>query len=290
MNARTTNIWSFAGMALLWGSAFCVSCWLTSTSASAVTGQSMSRSVAGRVLGESRVALGGYFYLQADNQYHGGVEHIQPEAFENSIYQKALKEISPRAHIHMKGKRVEEMMPWLWLAIRSNPQDVNTYLVAAFWLASDDIGKPDLAHEVLKEAQCNIPFHYETQLEDGRIYLKERRTREAKRKFDAGLAFWPRPLPANNQDAMNDKAALLLYRGLLHEAEGETNQTIEAFEEILRMFPERTSLRERLDALKKGEAPSVLASRMWHDILEKDEKTGKACDREEAGHKHDKHD
>ncbi len=287
MNARTANVWPFAGIVLLWGSAFCISCWLTFTPAPSVTDGSIGRSVVANILGESRMALSDRFYLQADTEYHKGIGHIRDEAFNDSIYQTILTETAPTMHIHIRGKSVQEMMPWLLFTIRCNPQDVDAYLVAAFWLASDDVARPDLAHELLKEGQCNIPFNSEIQLEDGRIYLNQGRLADAKRKFDAGLAFWPGAHSADDKDAQSDKAELLLYRGLLYEADGQTNKTIEAFEEILRMFPARTSLRTRIDELKNGEEPSILASSMWRDILNKYEETSRACDRKNDEDAHD---
>jgi tetratricopeptide (TPR) repeat protein len=284
MNSRVSNVWPSIALFSLCSAMFSMSCWLMSHGVADGTWRSPTRSVADKVFGTSRMFLGNYFYFQADEQYHGGYKHKHSEAFEDTVFQKALKEVSPRKEVHMTGRAVDEMMPWLWFAIRADPHNADVYLVTAFWLASDDVGRPDMAHKVLKEAQCNIPFHYEVQLENGRVYLKEGHLRDAKHAFDAGLAFWPRPLTSDNPDARSDKAALLLYRGLLHEADGETDRAISSYEEIVSLFPERTPLLERAAALKKGEQPSILASKAWRASLSQDEKERKARHHQETTH------
>ena len=286
MNSRVSNFWPCIALFSLYNAMFCLSCLLLSHGVASAAWRSPARSIADKVFGNSRMLLGNYFYFQADEQYHGGYKHKSSEAFDDTIFQTALKEVSPRKEIHMTGKAVDEMMPWLWFAIRSDPQNADVYLVTAFWLASDDIGRSDMAHKIMKEAQCNIPFHYEIQLENGRIYLREGRLRKAALAFDAGLAFWPRPLTADNPDAMSDKAALLLYRGLLHEANGETNEAIRSYEEIVKLFPERLPLQERATALRKGEQPSILAYKAWSASLKQDEQKRRACHRQEAMHDH----
>jgi tetratricopeptide (TPR) repeat protein len=242
------------------------------------------RSVVGVLLGESRTALSGHFYVIADKYFHKGAERVTPQVFRTRILQRALREISPEVHAHLGNKDVSQMMPWLWLAIRMNPRCVETYLVASFWLAGD-IGRPDLALEVLRDAQQSIPFNYEIQLEKGRLLLRETKIEAAKHAFDAGLAFWPSGQDPQGEIPKHDKASLLLYRALLYEADGKKNSAVSALEDILVMFPERTHLVERVSELEQGTEPALLAPGLWEQMLKTEtlRRKDKACP---SGHPH----
>lgn len=221
------------------------------------------------LLGESKVALTWYFYHQADTYFHGGWEHLKNEAFRGSIYQNMAGEISPRYHIHLGGSEVKEIMPWLRLATLTDPHDIRIFFDSAFWL-THDAKRPDLAEQVLLSAQIENPFNYQVQLERGRIFLVQNKLEEAKHAFDAGLAFWPSKDNANTETAMDGKARLLLYRALLHEADGEKKEAISNLQAILQLFPKRTYLLARIHDLQEGKEPSLLAPKIWNDMLKHD--------------------
>jgi len=251
-----------------WILTFCLSCWI-SIATTTDPAKAYNSSVAERLLGESKVALTWYFYHQADTYFHGGWEYRKNESFRGSIYQNIAGEISPRYHVHLSGSEVKEIMPWLHLATLTDPHDIRIFFDSAFWLAHD-AKRPDLAEQVLLSAQIENPFNYQIQIERGRILLIQNKIEEAKRAFDAGLAFWPSNYKTNSETAMDGKARLLLYRALLHEADGERKDAVSNLQEIFRLFPERTYLHARIRDLKEGKEPSLLASKVWSDMLKTD--------------------
>ena len=260
------GIGPLVGVVVLFGAVVLLSLAMTiaNTNASAVMDQ---RSVARQLFGESCVALSSHFYETADKYYHGGVEHVKKAAFHNSIFQRMAKEVSPQAHTHLIGKDVKEMMPWLWLAIRTDPRRLETYLVASFWLATDG-DRPNLALAVLSEAQQNIPASHEIQLEKGRLYLRRKMTEEAKAAFDSGLALWPGRGDPHDHDLQHDKARLLLYRAALYEMDDDKTKAAAALREIRAMFPERIYLNERIAQLEQGAEPAQQASKRIQQMLE----------------------
>jgi len=243
------------------------------------------QSLAGALASESRLALSGHFYEMADLYFHCGVEHIRDRAFEDSIWQRTMELISPVAHVHRDGQSVKEIMPWLWMAIRADPHNVQTYLVAAYWLANE-ADRPDLALSVLDEARWQNPGNCEIQIERGRICLALRRIEAATHAFDAALAFWPGHQDPADQSARHERATALLYRALLHELAGENDAAVRALQEHLSLFPDRTHIAERIRALEKGEAPSRLASEFLDDILRKYQDAESARADEEDGEDH----
>lgn len=260
---KTPVLYPFAGVMALWGVAFVLSCRLMSSRESEAG--DTAGSVAGKWLGDSRLALSQHFYEIADEYFHMGTTRIQRQAFNNSVFQNFEADISPRGHFHLGDRTIGEIMPWLKLAVLMNPHDVQAYLIAAFWLARD-AGRPDLAEEILREAQANNPFNYPIQLEKAHILMKQKQFSRAREALDAGLAFWPGDAPPDRYETRYDKADLLLYRACVHEYDGQKEQAVAALQEIRALFPERAGLSDRIRELREGK-PSLLADEQWSAMV-----------------------
>ena len=266
-----------------WGAEFCVACRIPP---SAETGFGANSTVAGALLGESRVAFSAQFYGKADLYFHRAVEPVRRTAFEDSFFQELHEEVSPQGHAHLGGESIREIMPWLWLAIRSDPQNVESYLVAAFWL-SGELDRPDLAHEILNKARYSNPGSYHVRIARGRLHVEQGEMHDAARAFDAALVLWPGEEDPEGVDARLGKRNILLHNALLHEMSGENDDAIKALRGILAMYPDRKAIRERAAALAKGIRPSVLADEMLHAMISKNRKTQATCDRDKHGDAHE---
>ena len=149
--------------------AFSIACRLAP--AYTLAAEHASASLAQTIFGDTRIAIGSRLYTQADVYFHRGVPHQQECAFGSDLYQRLRDEVSPSQHVHLEGATdIREIMPWLDLATRANPEDSESYLVAAFWL-SNSAHRPELALDVLDRAQRNIPYAYDVQLAKGRLFL-----------------------------------------------------------------------------------------------------------------------
>ena len=260
---ETPGAYPWAAVALLWGVSFLLSCGLGVARVESDP-KAGTRSVAQALLGTSCEIVSDHFYENADKYFHKGVGHIRPEAFHDSVFQKVADEISPKDHVHLVGEEVKEMMPWLCFAIKTDPHRIETYLVASFWLATD-VNRPDLALNVLAEAQQNNPSSHEIQLEKGCLLLRQNRIAEARHALDTGLAFWPGAGNPDSAAMQYDKARLLLYRAVLHEIDGENREAIAALRRILEIYPARTGLKRRIAELEAGDKSSLLpATRLKH--------------------------
>jgi tetratricopeptide (TPR) repeat protein len=247
------------------------------------------RSAGAALLGESRLGFASYFYEMADLYFHCGVDHHHEEGLHDTWFQRQLDELRPNLHKHASGQASREVLPWLNLAVRMNPRDVNTVLVSAFWL-HHEAGELELAQALLKEAQVANPGDYEIQLERGRLYLYQGRVAEAKARFDAALAFWPGPRRQPETDLQQDRARLLLFRSLIHEVEGERAQASAGLRAILEIYPERTHLQDRIAVLERGEEPALLGHHVWNNLLQSEDKRSMLCDvAEHDEHEHDEH-
>ncbi|MCK5849744.1 MAG: hypothetical protein KAH23_02420 [Kiritimatiellae bacterium] len=281
---KNSKPWPYMAVLVLWTSAFCIASHLTTIPLTAQS-EIHSNSVGENLLGENRLLLNRWLYNKADQYFHRGVSGKCPKCLNNSPFQRIDNALSPNKHVHIEGPDAAEMLPWLQLALDMNPRDIQTHLISAFWLANK-CERPDLAHKILRKAQWNNPFCYHVQLEIARLYLKEKNFHDAKRSLDAGIAFISRDSVPSNEDTHLAKAALLLYRSLLYEQDGENDKAISGMEQILHIFPNRTHLNARIQELRKGKQPSVLPSKLWNAILEHEQKSRSTCNNPEHNHEH----
>lgn len=238
------------------------------------------------MLGSARIALSAHFYDIAETYFHRGKARLVPQAFHDSIFQRMSANIHPQIHQHRAGEDTREIMPWLWLATRTDPTRIDQYIAASFWL-SRELHRNDLALSVLQEAKWRNPFQYRVLLEEGVLFLHENKRESATQAFNAALAFWPSSESPQGTEALQEKARALLYRALLFEAEGKKDKAIEDLQAILTLFPKRTELQDRIRELKENDQPSLLASQVWGDMLKKESESRTSHD--QCTYDHDGH-
>jgi len=225
----------------------------------------MAGSVAVKALGASRVAISGQFYGAADRTFHMGVGVYRRKAFA-SWFTRLGQAIAPEGHVHLQAEGVNELVPWLYLATRADPHNVEAYIVAAFWLAGEG-GRPDLAERVLDEARANNPKDYRIYMGKGRLALKSGAQTGAARAFDAAGVLWERDPGPDKIQARLDRAEMLVYRGLLYEAAGDVPRALACYRDELALFPGRAGIRERAAELAAAGHARVAPAAMWQTIL-----------------------
>lgn len=246
------------------------------------------KSLAEALFGDARMALSAKLYTEADVYFHRGVPHLKERAFDSDIFQNLHEKVSPSKHVHVSGASgIKEIMPWLELSIRANPRNLDSYLVAAFWLSSE-AGRADLALKILEKAQRNIPYSYQVQLEKGRILLHSGQYNAALQAFTAALAFWNKTANRDDRGAQLDRSRALLYHGLLMEAAGKNTNAIADFRAALQITPESPAIRDRLTALQDGSTPDPPANDLLASMLKKEDKHRREC-KHHHKHGHDEH-
>ena len=187
----------------------------------------------GRLLGESRRALGGAMVEQADRYFHRGIGHARKRVPMGFI-QRAADHVNPRLPEHLEGHEIDEIMPWLRMATRLNPRDVDAFLDAAFWVDARQGGRRDLALGILAEARRHNPGDYRIPMQRGRVLLRGGEVRAAARAFDAALAMWETTGGVDQARRELDRAALLDFRGFVHELEGDQAAALGCYRERAR--------------------------------------------------------
>ena len=154
-------------------------------------------------------------------------------------------------HTHLEGNNEREILPWLKLSAELDPQKIETYTVAAYWLR--DLGKVKEAEEFLREGLRNNPDSYEILFELGRLY-HENKPRSGPRPQRLGISpppvdrasgrpKEPRPQPARANRPVN------LSR--LEENQGNLARAIDLLELGKKTSPHPEALQQQIDDLKR---------------------------------------
>src|SRR5690349_9841470 len=97
----------------------------------------------------------------------------------------------PSHHTHLERDGDErEILPWLRFSAELDPQRVETYTVAAYWLRSR-LGRADEAEQFLREGLRANPQSYEILFELGRVADENRKNLKAARNiWELALRRW----------------------------------------------------------------------------------------------------
>lgn len=266
------------GILSLFGLAFSIACFAVPFTPS---NRAIEDPMLDAFFGSTRKILGRQFYYEADVFFHQGVGYYKKKAFTNDIFQSISGKLSPHEHLHLTGQRVREIMPWLYFTLKADPYNLEAIGVTAFWLTTE-LNRPDLAEQILQEAQKDNPRSYSIRQEKGRLYIKTANHDRAAMEFDTGLRLARSAPEWTNDQFRIDMAEMLMYRGLLHETRGNTNQAIADYRDILQLFPGRKELQTRVDALAHGEQVESAAAALNSLSASRTH----VCEREEDEHGH----
>jgi len=276
-NNRNAWPWLLAALALF-GIAFSIACFAVPFAPSS---RAVEDPMLDAIFGGARGLLASALYQRADIFFHEGVPYYKKESFTNDVFRRISGSLNPRAHTHLSGLRVREIMPWLYFTLKADPHNVEAAGVTAFWLTSE-LDRPDLAEQVLQEAQEYNPRSHVIRQEKGRLYLNTGHIDRAEQEFDTGIRLALSAPQWTNDQFRIEMAEMLMFRGLLRETRGDVDRALADYAETLRLFPGRTNLHARADALSRG-AKVEPASEMLKTLRDSRQHV---CEREDNGHNH----
>ena len=244
------------------------------------------------VLGDGRRMFANHFFEQADISFHSGYypsifDRREPsgksamasgkdehDEHDEEVHEKAMAFLGqPRdwieafgrhfrvtAHTHLAQGQEREILPWLRLSAELDPQRVDTYTVAAYWLR-EKLGKVKEAEEFLREGQRNNPESYEILFELGQLY------RESLHDSDRARNIWGLALRKwNAQESGKEKPDLFPFEQItinlarLEEDAGRYERAIELLELGKRASPNPAALQKQIDELREKLAAGPAAA------------------------------
>jgi tetratricopeptide (TPR) repeat protein len=249
-----------------------------------------SDSVLKVLLGDGRRLFANHFFVQADVAFHSGyypsifdqarapkdTSHLTAKEGEPAAeeHEKQMNFLGPprdwierfgrhfmiTEHTHLEGNHESEILPWLKLSAELDPQKIETYVVAAYWLR--DLGKNKEAERFLREGLLNNPDSYEILLDLGRLYNEHRHDATRARKFwDLALRRWSEQAAANKKPDERKLGEIADNLAHLEEKEGNLARAIQLLELSKKASPNPEALQRQIDELKqKLAAPASAAA------------------------------
>jgi tetratricopeptide (TPR) repeat protein len=148
-----------------------------------------------------------------------------------------------------------EILPWLRLSAELDPQRVETYVVASFWLRTK-LGQVEEAEKFLREGLQANPGDYEILFELGRIYYENRQdSSRARNVWELALKQW------QVREASKQEPDLAAYVGILNNLamlEREQNnypKAIQYYTALKPVSPHPEAIQAWIDYLKTNGPP-----------------------------------
>jgi tetratricopeptide (TPR) repeat protein len=239
-----------------------------------------SGSVLKLLLGDSRRLFANHFFVQADVSFHSG---YYPSIFDQSQapkdsrhmtakegeaeaeeHEKKMNFLGPprdwierfgrhfliTSHTHLEGGTEREILPWLRLSAELDPQKIETYTVAAYWLR--DMGKAKEAEAFLREGLRNNPDSYEILFELGRLYDGSfHDVARARNVWELALRRWSDQQAANKAPDTLALSKIAVNLSRLEEKEGNLERAVNLLELAKRTSPNPAVLQQQIDELKQ---------------------------------------
>ena len=253
------------------------------------------------LLGDSSRMFANSFFVKADEYYHSGYyptifdnnsafktphvaedtgavnskNHGEEESFMGAPrdWMDAFgRHFIPNRHTHLDeggptddlstSDNVREILPWLKLSARLDPDNVTTYTVTAYWLRIR-MHKDKEAEQVLREGLRNNPQSYEILFELGRLYDESYHdTEHARNVWELAVRKWS----ALDNDAKKENRLIFeqitTHLGQLEENAGHLPQAINWFRAAQTASLTPGELQQRIDEIQaKITAPANQPSR-----------------------------
>ena len=232
------------------------------------------------LMGDGRRLFANHFFTKADVYFHSGyypsifdraaapkdTRHMtsqegEPEAEEHEKHMDFLgpprdwierfgRHFIVTTHTHLEDGKEREILPWLRLSAELDPQRVDTYTVAAFWLRIR-LGKVKEAEQFLREGLRANPNSYEILFELGRLYHENYHDPVRSRNvWELALRRWREQEPGKKKpdNYSLDKITVNLAR--LEEEQGNPERAIDYLQQAKAVSPATEELQKQIDEIK----------------------------------------
>jgi tetratricopeptide (TPR) repeat protein len=237
-----------------------------------------SKSVLEMALGDGRKLFANHFFIKADVYFHKGYypsifdqaaastkthltetveehagHHDEEHEKEMDFLGKARDPIDAfgrhffvSEHAHMGTGDAKELLPWFKVAAELDPNRIETYTTASFWLRN--LKKFDEAEQFLREGWRQNPDSFELLLELGRLYETDRGDHErARNVWELALAKWDRLERDKKEPDLYSREQILARLADLEEKQGRLARAIEYLEELKKLSPNPEEIQKQID-------------------------------------------
>ena len=157
----------------------------------------------------------------------------------------------PTRHSHLEKGGEREILPWLRLSAQLDPQRIDSYTVASYWLRKR-LNKPEEAEKFLREGLRANPHSYELYFELGQVYAENKNDPErARNLWELALRKW---LLHQKADLEPDDFAYEQITGNLARVEenaGNLDRAILYLKMLKEKSPVPDSIQRQIDELQR---------------------------------------
>jgi len=158
----------------------------------------------------------------------------------------------PSTHTHLdKPGAAREILPWLKLSSELDPQRIDTYTVASYWLRHN-MHKTDEAEAFLREGLKANPSSYEILYELGVLYFEDRHDSEhALNLLELALQRWHQAEAANKKPEPITCDYILAHLSTIEEDRGHFAKAVDYLRQELEVTPSPDAIRKRIEELQQ---------------------------------------
>jgi tetratricopeptide (TPR) repeat protein len=232
------------------------------------------------LLGDGRRLFANQFFVQADVSFHSGyypsifdqanrpkdTSHLTAKEGEPAAeeHEKQMNFLGPprdwierfgrhfiiAEHTHLEGNNKSEILPWLKLSAELDPEKIDTYTVAAYWLR--DLGKTKEAERFLREGLLTNPDSYDILFELGRLYYENNHDAARARKiWNLALRRWSEQEAADQKPDLLKLGQIAINLSHLEETEGNFARAMQLLELCKKASPHPEAVQQQIDDLKQ---------------------------------------
>jgi len=153
-------------------------------------------------------------------------------------------------HTHLSGGTEREILPWLKLSAELDPQRVETYTVAAYWLRSR-LGRVADAEAFLREGLRANPDSPEILFELGRLYYQSYHDSDrARNLLELALRKWTTREGGKKEPDLFLLEQIAVYLSTLEQEAGNLTRAIDLLQLAKKASPQPDILQRQIDELK----------------------------------------
>jgi len=158
-------------------------------------------------------------------------------------------------HTELSGEETREILPWLRLSAELDPQNVQTYTVAAFWLRTK-LKKIDEAEQFLREGLRANPRSYEILFALGQLMFDNRHDPIRSRNLlEVALRRWQEQESDKGEPDLSGLRDIALTLARLEEQQGNLPRAIQHLEMAKKISPQPEAVQKRIEELKSKLPP-----------------------------------
>ncbi|MCX5678854.1 MAG: hypothetical protein NTY76_07085 [Candidatus Omnitrophica bacterium] len=228
-----------------------------------------------RIFGGLRGVIGDWAFMKAEEYHHRGLPFLKAMAYHENespftsveehhhedgraglavkkdFFQKIYSAVKVTEDSHLKPAEEKEALPWFYVEVAFDPNDIRGYVLGGYWLQRMD--KPLESMDFMKKGLKANPTSAAISAAIGNLYFKTGKSGDAITYLDRARKLWAMgQYPNNTKDSysMSDRYFALDLLGSLYEKEGRYVEALKVYKEIFALRPNKAML-EKITRLRR---------------------------------------